>query len=93
MDARIRDVQLRALEPRRPFDAARVVEHLIPVARQRDPEVVHDGAPEPVGIVDRERVQLAVAGAAEGACEAGDVRRLELLRGGAPREVGRHATG
>ena len=85
--ARLCDVQPGADEPRRPLDPARVVEDVVPLGRERDPEVVDDRSPEAVGLVEREPVQLLVRLAAERAREPGDVRRCELLGGRGPREV------
>ena len=89
MDARVGDVEPGADEPRRPLDPARVVEHGVPVAGERNAEVGDDGAPEPVGLVDRHAVELFVAGATESACEPTDVRRGKLLPRWPPGEVGR----
>ena len=84
VQARRRDVQPRSLEPGRPLDPARVVEHAVPRTRERELEISGDGAPEAVGLVDREPVQLRIARAAERAGEPGDVRRLELFGRGCP---------
>ena len=65
VDARVRDVEPRSDEPRRPLDAARVVEHGAPVPCERDLEVADNGSPEPIGLVDRDAMQLLVPRAAK----------------------------
>ena len=80
------DVQPGALEPGRPLDPARVVEDAVPGAGEIEVEVGGDGAPEAVGLLDRDAVELGVAVAAERAGEPGDVRRLELGRRRRPGE-------
>jgi hypothetical protein len=50
--AGLRDVQPRADEPRRPLDATRAVEHLVPRSAERDAEIVDHGTPEAVGLID-----------------------------------------
>ena len=50
-----------------------------------DAEVVAHRAPEAVGLLDRHAVERRIVVAAEGAGEARDVRRLELLGARSPR--------
>jgi hypothetical protein len=74
MHARVGDVEARAEEPRRPLDPARVVRDLVPRALEWDAEVGDHRTPEPVGLVDRDAMELVVARASEGTGEAPDVR-------------------
>ena len=87
----VRDVQPRAHEPRRPFDSARGVEDVVPAPGERDPQVLDDCAPEPVGLLDRHAMQLGVAVALQHAREPGHVRRSQLFGGRVPREVTRYS--
>ena len=59
--------------------------------RERDAEIVDDGTPEAIGLVDRDTVELVVGRAAERAREPTDVRGVELLRRRGPCEVSRPA--
>jgi hypothetical protein len=87
VQAGLGDVQPCTLEPGRPFDPARVVEHAVPRAGEVELEVGGDGAPEAIGFLDRRAVERGVAFTAEGAGEAGDVRRLQLRGGRRPGEL------
>ncbi len=77
--AGIGDVEPCTEKPGRPLDSARFVEHLVPRASERDAEIVHDRAPEAVGLVDRDGVELLVRVAGERAREPGDVGGGDLL--------------
>ena len=95
VDAGCRQVQARSFEPGRPRDPARVVQDALPRHRQCELEIVHDRAPEPIRLLDREPVQRGVVRTAERAGQPDDVRLLELLRGRLPRErrlTGDHAS-
>ena len=85
--ARLGDVQPRALEPGRPLDPARVVEDAVPGPGELELEVGGDGAPEAVGLLDRDTVEIRVALAAERLRQPGDVRRRELFRRRRPGEL------
>ena len=78
------EVQAAPLEPRRPLDPARVVEHGVPRPRPVELEVGGNGAPEAVGVVDRDPVQCRVVLAAESARQPRQVCRLQLPRGRSP---------
>jgi len=57
---------------------------------EREGEVVDDGAPEAVGLLDRHAVELGVAPAPERVGETRDVRRIQLLGAGGPCELTRY---
>ena len=76
-----RHVQLRSLEPGRPLDPARVVEHAVPRAREREVEIGGDGAPEAVGLVERDPVQRRIVLAAERARRAARCSRTRSCSG------------
>ena len=85
--ARMGEVQPRAREPGRPFDALCVVEDFRPVAGERDSEIVANGAPEAVRLGDGDPVEAGVVGAAERLRESDDVRGFEQLRARRPGEL------
>src|SRR5207253_1719006 len=74
-------------EPFRPFGAPPRVDHGVPRLRELDLEILDDGRPETVGLVDRDRVQLVVVAGAELACEPRHVRLLDELRRRLPDEL------
>ena len=85
-----RDVDSAADEPGRPLGPAGDVEDGVPRPRELDPEVRDQRRPEALGLLDGDPVQRVVIGSPEGPCEAGHVRLLDELGGGAPDEAVGH---
>ena len=88
MDAVPGEVELAPDEPPGPLDAPRVVDHVSPRLGELQPEILDQRGPEPIGLLDRDAVQIVITLDAEPACQPRQVGALGLLRGGRPDEVG-----
>src|SRR5207302_8382527 len=81
------DVDAAADEPARPLDPVRGLEDARPSPREDQPQVVDEGRPEALRLLDRDTVELVVARAAEQPREPGQVCRLYDLGSRFPDDV------
>src|SRR6266542_5712963 len=79
IDAVVRQVHAPTDEPLGPWDAGRAVQDALERCRELDPEVLHDGVPEPLHVVDRPAPELVDRLDAVLAHEARDVRVLDVI--------------
>ena len=80
MNAAVREVELRAVEPGCPLDAAGRVDDTIPAPGEHEPEVVDHLRPESLRLLDRDPVEVAIALHAEASHESRHICLLEELR-------------
>src|SRR5207245_6482 len=90
IDTVVGEIQPAVGEPARPRGAARGVEHAAERLREADAEILDHPAPVPLRVVHRAALELLQRVHAQAPHEPGDLRALDVLRGGPPNDLLAH---